>query len=306
MVKRFTVSPDVLLVEATGKVGAAVRRSLERRGLVVSVSEVPIDHPFFPQYVAESGAKMVLPVFHPEKLARIADRLPREVIVPVESVQKLELLDNKLKASALAAGLGIRQPRIYDNIEELSGYPVVFKRAEGLGGAGVYFPKNRTALERLLATSGRKGAIVMDFIEGNDYSVDALRWGDFFYAAAYKVVLPRRKGTSYLRRSVCFPELLAIAEQLLASVDFQGVCGFDFRVDREGNAYFLECNPRFSGGVKTMMACGFDQPYLYWCLASGLEVNAQDIAFRVGKYSIDSQAERSSGSRSSSRAGSAR
>lgn len=279
----------VMLVEATGKVGASVRRSLERRGLTVMVSELKADDPKFAELLRGSGAGMVMPVFHPESLARNLHRIPAGVSVPIDSYDKLMLLDNKLSASALAASLGIRQPRIYDDVSQISSFPVVFKRSEGLGGAGVYFPKDATALEHLLATAGRKGALVMDYIQGNDYSVDALRGDGFFYAAAYRTILPRRKGTSYLRKSVEAPELVETARKMLEAIDFHGVCGFDFRVDAEGNAYFLECNPRFSGGLRTQLQCGFDQPYLWWRLAAGLPCDPSEIRFKAGKYSVDPQ-----------------
>lgn len=277
-----------MLLEAEGKVGDAVRRSLERKGIRVLLSPVKADDSGFLRLLEESGAGVVLPVFHPEILASRLDCLPPGVIAPIDSLEKIELLDNKISSVALASELGLPLPELYSSPEQIERYPVVFKRSKGLGGSGVYFPKDRTALEHLLATSGRSSALVMEYIDGWDCSVDALRWGTFFYGSAYRTILPRRKGSSILRKSIVAPELVAMTRRILEYIDFQGVCGVDFRIGRDGRAYFLECNPRFSGGVATQIQSGFDQPFLWWELATGQSLDSESIRFRAGKYSVDS------------------
>lgn len=279
------MSVDVLLTGAVGKVGDAVLKDLRSRGLEAEVSDIPADAVSFPELVRSTGARMVMPVFYPEKLAAAVGRLPEGVIAAVDSADKLLLLDDKVNASALASRLGINQPRMYSTAADVERWPCVFKRATGLGGSGVYFPRTAEALERLMATSGATGAQVMDYVQGADYSVDALRWDGYFRGEAYKVLLPHGKGTSFLRRSVTAPRLVEVARAMLDELDYHGVCGFDFRVTPDGNAFFLEANPRFSGGVRTQIMSGFDQPYLLWRLASGLQ--AGESVFRPGRYCID-------------------
>ncbi len=66
---------------------------------------------------------------------------------------------------------------------------------------------------------------------------------------------------------------------MVETIDYEGVCGMDFRRDSQGNWYFLECNPRFTGGIDTQIAAGFDIPYGYWRLASGLGLEDQALRF---------------------------
>lgn len=83
---------------------------------------------------------------------------------------------------------------------------------------------------------------------------------------------PKGKGVSRLRIGVIEPVLVEYVRRILDAVDYHGVCGVDFRIDKAGNAFFLECNPRFSGGIESALASGFDIPYIYYCLACGLPV----------------------------------
>ena len=63
-------------------------------------------------------------------------------------------------------------------------------------------------------------------------------------------------------------KMKACARTILEHLDYQGVCGFDFRVDNSENVRLLECNPRFTGGVAAQAAAGFDIP---WTLYSMLK-----------------------------------
>lgn len=276
---------DIILTDADNPVGRQVRADLQRHGLsVYTYPHTVLDGNWVDKvmkFAVAQGCPMVLPVFYGEKLAAIASRY-LSVKLPLDNSGNIVRLDDKTRACALAASLGIPQPDMYIGpngmgLSAVEEYPVVFKRASGHGGDSVYFPKNRQTLEHLMASSVEGTYIVQKHIAGGrEVSVDAIRWGDFFFAAAYEVILPEAKGASVLRRSVEAPVLCDYAKRLLESVDYRGVCGFDF-ID----GMFLECNPRFSGGVGSQIASGFDQPWLLYCLASGKEVGMP--VFRPGR-----------------------
>lgn len=292
---------DVLLADKGGKIGEAVERSLRSHRLSVAVfddSAVANDEPGYVRNLRKTvlscSPRVIIPIFKAEWLAKhraeFMDITPAPSI-PIASYEALSTLDDKVRCSGLAASLGIRQPRLYQDgeLDAIDTWPVVFKRPRGLSGSSVYFPKNAKALRNLVRTSPEH--LVMDFIEGYDISVDMIRWetpdGRVFHsAAAYRVLLPRRKGISYLRIGVRRPDLEEAALRLLEAVGYQGVAGLDFRIDRKtGKAYFLECNPRFSGGIRSTLAAGLDLPYLIWKAANGLELQAP--AIRHFKISYD-------------------
>lgn len=292
---------DILIADgASTRIGKAVLKSLRKRGLVceaIDDSEVLKDEfgylRLLKATLKEVRPKVLMPVFKGELIARNMSMAPGSdvstgkalsamlegIAIPVSSAQTIAQLDDKASASALCTSLGIPQPRLYSDEEALEqpqklfstpGMPVVFKRSTGLGGDSVYFPKDSKALDNLIRSCGGRPHLIMDYIDGYDVSVDAIRWNGWFQAAGYRTMVPKRKGTSLVRVGVDMPELVGYARQILDAVDYRGACGIDFRIDRKsGKAYFLECNPRLSGGLKSSLAAGFDIPFILWQLCRG-------------------------------------
>ena len=94
--------------------------------------------------------------------------------------------------------------------------------------------------------------------------MDAIRFDGFFKAGAYKVLSANGKGPSLQRGTADFPVLTDIARRILDHLNYNGICGFDFRIDASGNPYILEANPRFTGGIATQIESGLDLPFLLW------------------------------------------
>ncbi|MCQ2134236.1 MAG: ATP-grasp domain-containing protein [Bacteroidales bacterium] len=294
---------DILIADgASTRIGKAVLKSLRGRGLAceaIDDSSVTKDEfgylRLLKATLKDVRPKVLMPVFKGELIARNMSMVPGSdvstgkalsamlegIAVPVSPADTIDQLDDKVSASALCTGLGIPQPRLYSDEEALEnpqmlfsapGRPVVFKRSTGLGGDSVYFPKNGISLANIIGSAGVRGRphLIMDYIDGYDVSVDAIRWNGWFQAAGYRTMVPKRKGTSLVRVGVDMPELVGYARQILDAVDYRGACGIDFRIDRKsGKAFFLECNPRFSGGLKSSLAAGFDMPYILWQLCRG-------------------------------------
>lgn len=282
---------DILLTEADNQVGKTLIGRFADLGLSVGAA-VDFTHPAselgVPSYPvppckdrgnfvkavaalnSELHPRWILPVFWPEDLAGTG--LP----VLCESADKLLALDDKLSCCALASGLGVPQPALYASPGDVPAYPVVFKRTDGHSGQSVYFPKERRTLDHLCSSAKPGTYLIQEFVRGGEeISVDALRWGsELFFAAPYKVLEPvGRKGISTKRISVEAPVLAGYAKALLDAVDYNGVAGFDFIVSGD-DSYFLECNPRFTGGLPSAIASGFDMPGLLLRLASGEPVSS--------------------------------
>lgn len=256
---------DVLLTGCWGAVSDLAADNLRAHGL--SVAQMPYQQnkvafaPDLGKALQAYSPAVVMPVFQGDLLCLCAHMLPEGTRISCGDLELLCRLDDKVQASELASQAGIPQPRMYAHADEVQRFPAVFKRAEGLGGSGVYFPKNRQALEKLLATSRRH--LIMDYVEGWDWSVDVLMGkGGCEAAFSYKVLEPRGKGFSTLRECTQREDIKALAVQLLSSAGWHGVCGVDFRIgDEDGQPYFLECNPRFSGGLASALEAGVELPW---------------------------------------------
>lgn len=259
---------DVLLTGCWGAVSDLAAENLRSHGLSVAMMPYQQNNVAFAPDLEKAlkayAPKVIIPVFQGEMLFATRHLIPEGTLPACGDLALLCRLDDKLESSEIARQAGIPQPKIYEQASDVQKFPTVFKRAEGLGGSGVYFPKNMQALEKLVATSRRH--LIMDYIEGWDWSVDVLMGKRGCEAAfSYKVLEPRGKGFSTLRECTRREDIISLAVKLLDSVGWHGVCGVDFRIsDDDGQPYFLECNPRFSGGLESALEAGVEFPWLLY------------------------------------------
>lgn len=344
---------DILVFGTMGNVGPQVQELLASHGLrtaaVPFMQNVFRDEPGYRRTlvraIADYRPGIVFPIGHPLAMSRFkglldqgvplgtvlncrkVDDLWKEAVgnvrIVAEKEETVRLLDSKVRCNALARELGIMRPAVYDTPEDVPvGMKVVFKKDVSFGGHGVHLPKDMGALERLIAhQSPGEPFLIEEFIEGADYSLDAVRWGGKMVSGGYRC-LPTESSFRAAGRYVaaCLPakgigavdghaqlsvkgfepadgymyhsakgfgpagyrevlhdgdplleKMRACAGTILEHLDYQGVCGFDFRADTSGNVRLLECNPRFTGGVAAQAAAGFDIP---WTLYRMLKENS--------------------------------
>ena len=257
-----------------GSISGTVRASLESHGLRIKSADfdqkVFRDEPGYRRelmkLIGRFSPAAVFPIGHPLALSRFKPLLPESMVAAVESEEKIKTLDRKVPFSCLMSEMGIRQPFIYSSVEEAQGKDVIFKRDISFGGHGVHRPKNMESLRNLIAHQPQgEPYLIEEYIDGEDYSVDVVRFDGFFRAGVYRTVAAvGGNGPSTIRESIDFPELEDIARTISDRVDWHGACGFDFKVDTAGIPYILECNPRFTGGIGTQISAGFDIPQLVW------------------------------------------
>lgn len=221
--------------------------------------------------VEQLKPKALLPT-HDESVVimRHRNRFPEDLIIPYESDDKLLMLANKAKATQLAEKAGAPVPKVYSAAAQISSFPVVFKTAIGNSAKGVYFPKNEAELLELKERFVGTEVLIEEWIGGTDYSVDCVRWDGFWKASVYHALVTKTDGggTTTQRQIVNVPELEEYARRILDFVNFKGVCGLDFRYDpKSGKAAFIEINARFTGGLATPVAAGFEIPWIVYSLA---------------------------------------
>ena len=216
---------------------------------------------------------MVLMPTHDEGIviARHRNRFPKDLIIPIETESKLKQLSNKKIATDLARKAGVPVPEVFSSIDDIPAYPVVFKTVIGNSAKGVFFPKNKEELSKLVDKFENVETLIEEWIGGGDVCVDCIRYGDFFQASVYKAIVTKTDGggTTTQRQIISMPALVEYARNFLNAVDYNGVCGLDFRVDKKHNRIaFIEMNARFTGGLATPIAAGFDIPYILYCLST--------------------------------------
>lgn len=237
------------------------------------------------EIIKELKPEVLLPT-HDESLiiAKHRNKFPPELIIPIADYELQLTLSDKERATSIAKEAGVPIPHVYDNFEDIKSYPIVFKAAISNSAKDVYFPGNKEDLQGLMKQyEGRKYLIQEKFL-GCDYSVDCVRGKDYFQASVYRALVTKTEGggTTTQRIIVDKPILVEYAKRILDKVDYLGVCGMDFKVDDEaGKVGFIEINARYTGGLATPIAAGFDIPYIHYCLATGRDFD-RDFSVKVG------------------------
>ena len=288
---------DVLVTYCWNRVGYTILRSLASHGLKVWAADTSkanicslsrfcagsftYPDPFKEEErfietlkakVAELRPRVLMPT-HDESVVIMRHRheFPEDLIIPYESADKLLALANKAVSTEMARKAGVAVPEIYGSADEVRRYPVVLKTVIGNSAKGVFFPKNKDELQRLMEAHRGEETLLEEWIGGTDYSVDCVRWDGFCKMSVYHALVTKTDGggTTTQREMVAVPQLETEAMKLLEAVDFHGVCGLDFRYDpATGRMAYIETNARFTGGLATPVAAGFDVPWILYCLAT--------------------------------------
>ncbi len=139
-------------------------------------------------------------------------------------------------------------------------YPLVCKPTDGRSSQGLCYVHNEEEWKHFLQSAEGVNYIVQPYVEGKIVTVDIVRQADGKKAVA----IPRMEllrtlngaGTSvYVFQDEA---LIAQSIRLAHELKIIGCVNFEFIKDNEGGYHFIECNPRFSGGVEFSCIAGYD------------------------------------------------
>lgn len=110
--------------------------------------------------------------------------------------------------------------------------------------------------------------IVQEYHAGAEEHVQILMHnGEMFMSGDYigEHHMPLAGGVTVQRISCHHPSVIEDTVKLLQALGWQGVAGVQFHYDPQTGKYiFLEVNPRFSGGLPTVVMAGFEAPFNLW------------------------------------------
>ncbi len=200
----------MILTYCWNRAGYTILKSLHQKGLKVwaadtskrnicsclnSVQVVFYPNPFTEEdafiqvlkdKVAELRPRVLMPT-HDESVVimRHRDEFPVDLIIPYEGEEKLLLLANKAKSTEIARKAGVPVPEVYKSIDEVKTIRLYSKLSSGNSAKGVFSPKDREELVKLMDKHKDEETLLEEWIGGTDYSVDCVRWDGFCKTSVY-------------------------------------------------------------------------------------------------------------------------
>ena len=129
---------------------------------------------------------------------------------------------------------------------------------------------NKSELDKLYRSVQdiASNVIVQEYHPGAEDHVQVLmHQGEAFMAGEYigEHHMPLAGGVTVQRVTCRHEPVIQDAVRLLKALDWDGIAGVQFHYDPATDKYiFLEINPRFIGGLPTVIMAGFHAPFLLW------------------------------------------
>ena len=217
--------------------------------------------------IAKEEVDYVIPLTDPEVdvINEYREKVERTgTIICISNYETINVCRDKLDiATMLSENIAeIRTiPTInFDDISELSKYPLVCKKRNGRSSEDLHiihdydewiFIKDRIALDNY---------IVQRFIQGNVVCVDVIRNINTKQVIAIprKELLRTSNGAGLSVFVFKDEKLQNLCFKISECLDINGCVNFEFILDENGEYWFMECNPRLSGGIAFSCIVGYD------------------------------------------------
>jgi len=155
----------------------------------------------------------------------------------------------------------MRVPRIYEDAESITDFPLLVKPDKGQGSFGVTRVDSREELITAIRTVPEP--LVCEYLPGTEYTVDCFsdrEYGVLFAKA--RVRCRTRNGISVNTVTEDLEEVQEIAEKIGATLGLRGAWFFQLKRDQEDRLALLEVAPRIAGSMAAHRVMGVNFPLL--------------------------------------------
>lgn len=122
--------------------------------------------------------------------------------------------------------------------------------------------------------------LVMEYLPGNEYSVDALVNNGKVLQCCCRKSLRMENSIMLDSEVVNHPEIVKLCTDVIEKLGLDGNIGFDIRENSNGQAMIMECNPRITAGIAVFYHAGINLPYL--CVKKLLGEKLPDLTLKYG------------------------
>lgn len=208
----------------------------------------------------------IIPLIDPEVdfLSRYREEFEKEgITLCISDRRTIELCRNKLAlAEYISKNTKVDIIQTYRfNPDITPDFPAVCKPSDGRSSEGLYYIYEEADWENFLRRAENKDKyIVQEYIQGDIICVDIIRnpEQEKTVSIARRELLRTAHGAG-LSVHLFEDEKLCESCEILANIlNIKGCVNFEFIQTPEGKYFFMECNPRFSGGVAFSCLAGYD------------------------------------------------
>lgn len=216
----------------------------------------------FKRVIEVENIDVVIPIHDSEimAVAYFAQQTPSHPFWAVNSPEVVAKCNDKLISNHLAEKVGLKVPKYWKEITDVSHFPVIAKRINGVSSRGVFVANTRSQLEQL-GNDGLEGYMFQEFVtDATEYTVDCYsNYKGIFLGGVARKRIETKEGISTKGVTEFRPDLLEACERFLNHIAYKGASNLQFMVNAHG-LNFIEINPRFSGGGILSYKAGFNSP----------------------------------------------
>ena len=187
------------------------------------------------------------------------DQFDESVSVVVSPYDTIVRCDNKYKTSEMFLSAGLKTPKVYMKPSEVKTFPVFVRPLlGGRASLNCYKADSKEELD-VIWKKVDDYLIITDYIEGQEYTIDCIcdMYGNYI-AALPRKRLETKSGVSYKAEVVHDSQLINSVKALTEKYQFLGPLNVQCIVDSNGDAWFIEINPRFSGTLAATIEAGLN------------------------------------------------
>jgi len=210
-------------------------------------------------------------------MSHFRDRVLAATKTAMLDTATLMRLHDKVQLGELAEEIGIDTPAVQvpNTLDEArrmiaeTALPIVVKMRQTSGAAGLRIVHDRKTLEREYFDVVRVNHLtdgnlpmLQQLIEGpTTCTLQLCNHGEVLGEVMYQGIrtMPRDGGTTMFRESMADPACSEASAKLIKNLDFHGLCGFDFVMDRHtGRPYLVDGNCRITPAITMAYHGGCD------------------------------------------------
>lgn len=212
------------------------------------------------------------------------------IIICFSNYECINKCRNKRIASEIVSELNIcNVPNEINGEKLINHFPIVRKKINGRSSEGLSLIYSYEDYLDILKHNCLEDFIFQEYIEGNIITVDLLRHNKNIISIAREEHVRTSNGLGLSINTFYDPVLENIVDKIANALDIEGCVNFEFIKTSKQEYYFLECNPRFSGGINFSVLSGYDfvNNHLSCFNAGHIESNDSIVYQIINRYYKD-------------------